>query len=114
MAFDSIEKKRKYQREWRRRKRAEGGEWHEREKATKRRYGHPEFDGVRGMETRAHINEQRWRFNMMYVARMQKHTREWLEQFTIVSQKELLCPEFIFVHGWKRSYENLHSPLPSW
>lgn len=28
--------------------------------------------------------------------------------------KELESPTFIFVHGGKRNYENLHSRLPGW
>jgi hypothetical protein len=106
------EKVRKYQREWRKRKRLEDTLWHEHEKALKREYGHPEYYAD-WHHKRADENERHWRFTMQEVARMQKEHSELVE-FYAVSAKELLNPDFVFVLAGRRHYENLHSPLPKW
>ena len=112
MSWLDVEKKRKYQREWRRRKRATDPAWHEHEKEAKRAYGHPEFVGAQALETLERLRERRWRFTMQEVARVRGGTmRELLDNLTTINQKELYSPTFIFEYKGVRTWENLHSLL---
>jgi hypothetical protein len=59
---------------------------------------------------REHENEKAFRFEMWEVARV-KNSEFW-EFTSMVTQKQLENPEFIFIHKGRAIRENLLSPLP--
>jgi hypothetical protein len=61
--------------------------------------------------TRANENERNWRMGMH--ARATPEVNELIRTMTVVNMRDLQAPQFIFVLGGKRCWENLYSPLPS-
>lgn len=114
MPWIDLDARRRYQREWRKRKRREDPIWHEKEKAAKRDYGHPEFEGLQGLETRANLNERRWRFHIWELSHVNPVTKDVLQHLTQRTFLEISNPIFYFELNGKLQRECLNEPLPKW
>ena len=114
MAYANIEDKRAYEAAWRRRKRREDKEWHEREKAAKRSAYVPESENPNWHEDRANENERRWRHHWWELTHLSPLLRDQLAHLTQRTMLQMKHPIFFTVINGVRQMERFNDSLPEW